>query len=1024
MTTPEQQNDIFKAALDGLNPEQRTAVDRTEGPVLVLAGPGTGKTQVLATRIGNILLTTDARPQNILCLTFTDAGVQAMRQRLVTLIGPTAHRVPIVTYHSFCNRVIQENAAVFGHYHLETLTEVEQIELLRDLLGQLPPEHPIHQGHKSPYHYERQLRNLFGLMKRERWKPGQIQRSTKQWLQQIPENEAFIYKRNSPYGKKGALKKEKVQEETERMALLDAAADLYPTYLRALEKAGRYEYEDMILWTIEAFDKHPELLRNYQERYQYVLVDEFQDTNGAQHTLLQQLISYWDTPNIFIVGDDDQSIYEFQGARLQNLLEFQQKHQKNLHTVVLGRNYRSLQPILDAAHHLIEENQLRAAAKMQPPVEKTLTAQRTDAEFFRLEQVCYTTPLAEDTDIVAQIADLIAAGTPADTIAVICQQHQQYKRLMDLLGKLGLPYQTRRPQNLLDLPLVRHIRDVLLYLHDEATQPFSGEHRLFGILHAPFFQIEAVDLAKFALMLQKDDGRTWREALLDSPWPAARALAELPAMVLDGTPLSSLTEALFTRLGVLNHALRHPDKAWLLQIMGTWAQFVEAGEQRDAQFGLPDLLRTLDNMADNKLELPLLQQIQTGAGVHLLTGHGAKGLEFEYVFVPHCTADNWEPGNRGQHARHFYYPPTLVPSGEEDAMEARRRLFYVALTRAKTQLQVSYSRLNEKGKPQQAARFLDETRLPTRNITPDVAQVLAQQAILLGESERPTVTLPDSAVFERFLANFSLSVRSLNKYLRCPLAFYYEDVLRVPSASSGAALYGQAVHMALQLYFQEMMAHEQREFPPAARLADLFEREMLRRQRFFPKQNFVQQRAFGKETMLRYATEQMPYWRKRARVEVPIRQVELEGAMLYGVLDKIEFLDGGILRVVDYKTGKFNKNKIAPPSETQTHGGEYYRQLLFYKVLVTHSPIFTEMAGSGVISWIESDKKGNFRYDELFFTAQEAQWMQDLIAQVWLSIHALQFDTGCGLPDCNWCTMHRERSFFEIPEAAEVELDD
>lgn len=1021
-TTAEQYNQAFRTFLDTLNPEQRQAVDQTEGPVLVLAGPGTGKTQVLAARIGNILLQPDTRPQNILCLTFTDAGVQAMRQRLVSLIGPTAHRIPIMTYHTFCNRVIQENITYFGQSNLETLSDVERIEVIRGMLDKLPVAHPLREGYKSPYANEQALRNLFAVMKSERWKPGEIQRAARQWLNNLSQYEEFVYKVNSKHGKKGDLKQNKVAEATKKMTLLHAAADLYPEYLRLLEKAGRYEYEDMILWTLAAFEKHAELLRNYQERYQYILVDEFQDTNGAQHALLQQLMNYWDTPNIFIVGDDDQSIYEFQGARLQNLLDFYQQYKKDLLAVVLTRNYRSLQPILDAAHRVIGQNTIRAAAQFEVPVSKTLTAYRQDNERLALQQIAYPNPLAEDSDIIRQIETLLQAGAEPDSIAVICAMHAQYKRLIGLLDRRRIPYQTKRPVNILTVPLIAHIRGILEYISDELREPFSGEHRLFALLHAPFFEIPAIELAQFALHLHKNEGTTWREALHHAPWPSARALVELVGTAADGTPLPLFNETLMTRLGVIHYALQHPDKTWILQVLSSWQEFIESGVNRDKKFHLRALLQLMATMDENKVELALQQNIQTGKGVQLLTAHGAKGLEFEYVFVPHCTKDHWEPSKNRN--RHFAYPPTLVRSGEEDAMEARRRLFFVALTRAKTQLHISFSLKNEAGKGLEHARFLDETGLKTTELAVSAEQVLEHQAQLLGLPEQPVITLPDALVLAEYTRDFSLSAKGLNKYLRCPIAFYYEEILRVPSTSSSAALVGLAMHAALQHYFLEMQAHEKREYPPAERLAELFEKDMLRSQKRFDPTVFEQRLATGKATMLRYGIEQVPYWRKRSRVEFAIRQVELDGAVLNGAIDKIELLDNGHARIVDYKTGRPKKERVARPDDDNPLGGDYFRQLLFYKVLLEQSHIFSETVSNGIISWIEDDKKGNFRYDDLPFSNHDAQWMKTLILETWAKIQRHEFSTGCGKPDCAWCNMHRERQFFDVPEPEEVDLDE
>ena len=472
----QQYNDAFRAFLGTLNPAQRRAVDATEGPVLVVAGPGTGKTHILTARIGNILLTTDARAQNVLCLTFTDAGANAMRRRLLERIGPEAHRVPIFTFHAFCNRVIQENMEFFGRGNLEPMTELERIEIVRNLLTKLPPEHPLREGKKDLFQYEDHLRDLFSTMKKEGWTPGFVLKKTDEFLNGLPTNPGFIYQKNTKHARKGDPKTAQIQEVTEKLSRLKAAADLYPKYQQALERAGRYEYEDMLLWVTKAFEKNEALLRTYQERYQYILVDEFQDTNGAQFHLLNLLLDFWEVPNIFIVGDDDQSIYEFQGARLENLREFYQKYRNGLEVIVLEENYRSTQEILDAAQLVIENNQLRAVNLFEEPLEKKLRAVnpipgpvstpppapppngRGDVEYSAMDATqrstvlstsplpfgggagggvdaegprvgLYHTRLHETASIVFQIENLIKNGVSPSEIAVLYAKHKKENRL-------------------------------------------------------------------------------------------------------------------------------------------------------------------------------------------------------------------------------------------------------------------------------------------------------------------------------------------------------------------------------------------------------------------------------------------------------------------------------------------------------------------------------------------------------------------------------------------------------------------
>ena len=1021
-----QRNLAFRQSLESLNPAQRQAVERIEGPVLVIAGPGTGKTHLLSARVGKILLDTDTRPQNILCLTFTDAGVSAMRARLLERIGPEAHRVPIQTFHAFCNRVIQENLEVFGRTNLEPLTELERIEIVRHLLSQLPSNHPLREGQKDVYQYESHLRDLFANLKKEGWTPEQVVEKTNAYLAALPEHPDFIYQRNTKHAKKGEPKSQKIEETTERMQRLKAAAELYPKYQAALEKAGRYEYEDMLLWVLRAFGSNEALLRNYQERYLYVMVDEYQDTNGAQNHLLHLLLDYWDNPNIFIVGDDDQSIYEFQGARLQNLLDFHRQYRADLLTVVLEENYRSTQGILDAAHRVIEHNTIRAIHSLDEPLTKDLRAHTPAQAEPRL--YVYENRLQEVADVVAQIETLIQQGTPPQEIAVLYARHKQAARLLTLLEKKGVAYQTKRPINLLDLPWMQQFRSLLRYLQDESLRPFSGEARLFRLLHAAFFGLVPLDLARVAILLQPSpqarvpggEPGHWRILLANTSALHNLQLHDPQRLItvaqyfeqwiadLPNLPLPAFIERLYTQSGLLTYALNQPDKVWWLQTLHTFLHFVQTEALRHPRFTLGRLLSVLDSMDDNRLSLPVQQPLRSVAeGVQLFTAHGAKGLEFEHVFMLDCTDDYWGKNAAGYRGR-FALPDTLTLSGEEDALEARRRLFYVAMTRAKRHLQMSYARLGEDQKPLNQVGFVEETLLPKTAIVVPADTLLETQTLLLLESAQPVITLPEPALLDDLLRNFSLSISALSRYLRCPLAFYYTDLLGIPETMSEAAAYGAAMHHAMQQFFLKMK-NEAGQFGTLESLARTFAAEMERQRGFFSEHAFTQRLALGKDHLRRYHAAQLPHWRTRSMVERRVDRVELDGVPLTGVLDKVEWLDNATLRIVDYKTSTPDLKKTAPPDEKQPHGGDYWRQMAFYKILLDRSRMYPESVGRVAVSWLTPDRKGVFPVLDWSFSVAEIQGVEQLIRTTYAKIQAREFTQGCGQEDCGWCRMHRDR---------------
>ncbi|MFN0214539.1 MAG: ATP-dependent helicase [Saprospiraceae bacterium] len=1065
MTDLQQRNEAFLAFLDTLNPAQREAVDQVEGPVLVVAGPGTGKTHLLTARIGNILLRTDARPQNILCLTFTDAGASAMRQRLLQRIGPEAQRVPIFTFHAFCNRVIQENAEYFGKGGPEPVTELERIEIVRSLLAKLPPEHPLRLGKKDLFQFEEHLRNLFSTMKKEGWTPGHVLKMSEDFLKGIPTNPVYIYQRNSKNFKKGDPKTAQIDEVREKITRLKSAADLYPKYLNAMERAARYEYEDMLLWVARAFEKNEALLRTYQERYQYILVDEFQDTNGAQFHLLNLLLDFWEVPNIFIVGDDDQSIYEFQGARLQNLRAFQEHYQKGLKTIVLEENYRSVQPILDAASRVIENNSLRIVHFFGNGMTKQLRSQlrdegvlgKTSAKDPNVVIVSFPNRLQETVFIVQQIETLLARQVEPAEIAVLYARHRQAERLLALLEKKGIPYQTKRPVNVLDLPQIQPFRSLLSYLKEESAQPFSGEHRLFRLLHASFWGFSELDLAKIALNCHTDRSedseekqeelylkvgarsgkkKHWRETLSDPDAlnrlqlsDAARLQQlgiQLNSWISDAQnlPLPQLIERLYTQTGLLAWTLEQPDKAWHLQVLHTFMEFVRNETMRNPRRSLARLLDLLDSMDDNLLPLSLNQLAQQTRGVQLLTAHAAKGLEFSHVFMIDCVEEAWDKnsgGNRG----HFFLPETLTRSGEEDALEARRRLFYVAMTRAKHQVHISFPRSDDAGKTLIQSQFLAETILPVLEADVPYPALLEAQTLLMLEAHNPVVKLPEAGLLDSILADFSLSITALNRYLRCPLAFYYEDLLKVPGSTSEAAAFGLAMHGTLQQFLLKMKSNKKFEWPSAEALSKIFGQEMERQRGFFSENGFTQRLALGKDYLRRIHVEQVPFWRKRAIAERRVDKVEINGISITGILDKIEWLDGGSLRIVDYKTGTPDPKKTAQPTEDQPYGGDYWRQLAFYQILLDKARLYPENVGKTAISWISPDKRGAFPIVEISFNQEELHFVEGLIGVVYEKIQNRNFDRGCGEQDCPWCKMLRERNLPTVLNRGQEDgLDD
>ncbi|MBL0026232.1 MAG: UvrD-helicase domain-containing protein [Saprospiraceae bacterium] len=525
----EQYMQTWQNAYNALNENQRRAVDTIEGPVMTIAGPGTGKTQLLAVRIGNILLKTDVFPHNILCLTYTEAGVIAMRQRLNSFIGPDAYNVNIHTFHAFCNNVIKENIQHFGHFRdLQMISDIEEIEVFRAVIDKFDDDHQLKRFKGDIYFETKRLKSLFSMMKQEKWDASAIRAAYEVHKTHITdptvEGSDYVYKTkrfdkntNTQY-QKGDINPRLIKDELKRYEDVLAASQELDAYNTEMARRERFDYQDMILWVIEKFKTIPDLLSKYQERFQYILVDEYQDTNGAQNELIFLLADYWDQPNLFIVGDDDQSIFRFQGANMNSIIDFKDKFAPQ--EIVLSGNYRSSQNILDRARKLIEYNEDRLVRRY-PYLTKDLTEKRLNglSPAPVPEIIAYKNETQEEAGIISKILELQDRGTPLNKIAVIYSKHKFGDNLIKYFSQKNIPVNVKKRVNVLNENDVFRLTNILRYINGEFTKPHSSEDLLFEIMHYEYFGLSALDIASVSLLCRrKSDEKSetflkWREVI-------------------------------------------------------------------------------------------------------------------------------------------------------------------------------------------------------------------------------------------------------------------------------------------------------------------------------------------------------------------------------------------------------------------------------------------------------------------------------------------------------------------------------
>jgi len=1032
----------FQEALAGLNAEQLAAVNQMNGPVLVVAGPGTGKTQILAARIGKILTDTDARPDEILCLTYTDAGAVAMRKRLFDFIGPDAYRINIYTFHAFCNEVIQENLEYFGKLNLEPISDLESATLFYELVDEFANNHLLKRFTGDRYYDVPRLKALFSTMKRENWDVATIKKAVHEYVEDLPNREEFIYKRpNAVKGiQAGDLKQKDIDAAKDSMEKLLAAVGEYQQYDAKMRARGRYDYDDMIIWVLKAFRENEEILRRYQERYQYILVDEFQDTSGSQNELLKFLLNYWDTPNVFVVGDDDQSIFKFQGANMKNILDFANDYVQSLYTVVLKHNYRSNQHILDVSRALIDNNLERLTAQLS--LDKNLVSSHSRFSEHVVAPVIreYENPAQEVVDVAMQIKRLIAKGTPPSEIAVIYRNHSQVEDLLQFLETQKIAVNTRRKIDILTMPFGEKIINILRYLAMELDSPYSGDELLFEIMHYDFFDIPPIEIAKASIAVAKENYATaannqpktsLRRYVSDMRTPAQPGLfdavqntgmkylvSNIDLLLTEAmsTTLQQLFQQVIAKMGILRYVMQQPDKGAHMQILTNFFDFLKDESRKRPDITLRDFLATIELMKDHNIRLDLNQVIFSDNGVNFNTAHGSKGLEYEHVFFIGCDKKTWDSKGRNTG---FSYPDTLTQASSDETAqkEEARRLFYVALTRAKQCLMISFSSKDKKGKEQEASQFIGEiladTHLTIEHPKVSEADMLDFYATQFNEEEKPTVQLLDHNYINLLLQNYTLSVTHLSNFLDCPLRFYFQCLIRVPAGKSPSATFGQAVHWALNKAFRKLKDNDE-EFISTNDFMNEFRWYMSRNRDSFTKKEFKVRMDYGETILPPYYEQSILQWNKIAITERAIKNVEIEGVPVKGNLDKIEF-EGKQVTVVDYKTGKLKnaKDKLMRPSEGLTNGGDYWRQAVFYKLLIDNDPTNDWEVISTVFDFVEP-VDDQYHKEKIVITPNDAAIVTEQIKEVYQKILAHDFNTGCGKKECDWC--HFVRSNFRLAE--------
>ena len=1016
----------FKNELGRLNKEQRDAVETIAGPVMVIAGPGTGKTQILTLRIANILMKTDASPENILALTFTESAASNIRKRLVGLIGTQGYYANIATFHGFCNQIIQDYPEKFPDIiGSSPATQINKISILRKIIGSSGFKKIKPSG--DFYYYIPAISKNIRDLKNEGVDPDGLRKSVES-QNEAPRGKAAKYLRNSPkpstllrqgfagfssppspqqVAEYSAKEKKNIKlarltakQRVNNLAQADKNMELaqaYALYQKELRRRKLYDFEDMILETVKVLQKDKDFLLDLQEKYQYILVDEHQDTNGSQNRALELLSGYDRNPNLFIVGDEKQAIFRFQGASLENFVYFKNKFPK-VRLVSLRQNYRSTQEILDASHSLIEKKTASLAMKLESQEKKAgkkikicrLESIEAECEFIADK----IKNLIDKSRLMKSIADPRSrkAGsgkTPAEEMAVLYRENKDALAVSEALSRNGVSFAVESDENILEDSEIKKL-NVLF----EAIENFAGPEYMAKALHLDFFGLEPIEIYKS----------------LGAKSAKSPAVEKIYKKIGDWKKLNynvnfaEFFEIVAKESGFLAGILKRPDYGEKISKLNSLFREAKKSAVANHKYNLSDYMKDLKILAEHNIPIKTKMPAAFDA-VRLMTAHKAKGLEFDYVFICQARDKHW--GNK-RDSNLFKLPiATLARLDSAERNEDERRLFYMALTRARKEVFITYPAVSDEGREYIPSQFINE-------ISPDLKEEITAtgkfQGLTLG-IQRSDLWKPktDEKIFikDLFLSR-GLSPTSLNNYLRCPWQFFYSNLLRLPQTPKPAQAYGTAVHHALQSFFNSINAGKK---AGVNYLISEFSKKLAKQ--LISENEFKHLLEKGKTGLKEYHNFYKGSFKKGTVNEYKISGVDFpigkEKIRLTGKLDKIEINPKNKSAIVtDYKTAKpKSKNWILGLTKDK-RSGEYFRQLVFYKLLLDslhHKKFNMEL---GIIDFTEPDDQKRFRKEAFEISSGDVKNLRDLISKTADEILNLKFwNAGCGKKDCEFCALRR-----------------
>ncbi len=960
---------VFNKKYSLLNKKQCEAVDTVYGPVMVIAGPGTGKTTVLTLRIANILKLTDSKPDEILAITFTDAGAKAMREKLRELIGDASFRVHIYTFHAFANYM----RTLYPEYFKYTGdripgNDLDSIEVIEEIFEEVS----FRELRISSFGVTIQsIKKRISELKREYINPSKL-------LSYILEEEQRFQDEIEGVEKKTKTFENEIEKKHKYFDRMKEFVTLFEWYEKKLKDRGIYDFEDTIIGLIDALKENPLMQTEMREMFQFVLADEHQDANGAQNEILKFFKDDEgiDPPNLFVVGDDKQSIFRFQGASLENFYAFKELFPDAV-KIDLEENYRSHKTILDVSHSLI----------VRDGMHHTKLSANTSFEVRPIEINEYVDEEQELQDVALRVKKHIEAN-PTETVAVLARQNETLFRIAMFLKALGVSYALKGERSLFESLEYQKILTLLKAVSDPWQKGDLVKTLFFG-----FFKVSIRDIF-FLQDVAKEERRTFGDVFLskknDYLLEDKDSFVQTKEVLLD-LVIQAKKLSLLVFLKLLREKIILSDKTELYKILKLVFTEAEKFMLKKRNAMLVDFVAHLDLIQKHNIT-PLSHIVELDSNVTLCSIHKSKGLEFDRVFVLGVTEKAFEKESRRSDS-------LAIPGlGVSKELAEERRLLYVAMTRAKQHVVLSYALLGRKDDALAPSVLLDELdpslirRTQCSNVT--VAIDLLQVAEDFSSDIK-------SSLRERFLKR-GFSVSALNNYLECPYKYLFRNLLLIPDVLEFSALLGTSCHEVLRRFHLKAKRGEK---VHDEELAQIIKQEVYRQP--FSSKDLPLALTKVTENIEAYTKGFEGFQDTQVFIEesfnFPLRvSVSKESfeILINGKID-LAIMQNNEVSVIDFKSKK-RMTPNAIKGLTKTDSGNEYRQLQFYKLLWERSRN-DEVVKQGALTFL-TPEKGKTLTERFVLEEKDKEEIQQTLIEVLIEIYEGRFlSKRCEDNECEFC---------------------